>query len=451
MAAEMITTLPVKTKPGEAVKIVSDQLPASLTEQGNLKVALMEGQVNVTATESFADANGTPQKALVDSDRHVQVDVLTMPSVSVTLAEKGFSNASDTPTRALVDADRHVQTDVLSFPVTKGDWLSVLPNPSNLDVALSTRASESTLSALKNALASVGTDKVRVSLIDALPAGTNKIGSVDIGNFPTDYAKDATLSSELTRKIKGDQGLLKQVSSTDLRLDVYASYVANPPNLDVALSTRASESTLSGIKAQTDKLTFDSSNRLKVLLESLPNPSNLDVALSTRASEATLSAIKNALASVGTDKMRVSVVDALPAGSNTIGNVYAIKSGTWNIDNLLNPHPVKFTPEEKMQDANQFTGTYAPTAAGSTTIISAVTGKVIRVYDFSLWNSGTADVTVELYFGTSGKRLFKGLLAAKTGVLKSYVRPWESNAGDSLVLALSAAGTCDYCIGAVQA
>jgi len=370
MAAEMITTLPVKTKPGETVKIVTDQLPASLTQQGNLKVALMEGQVNVTATESFADANGTPQKALVDSDRHVQVDVLTMPSISVTLAEKGFSNASDTPTRALVDADRHVQTDVLSLPVTKGDWLSVLPNPSNLDVAL---------------------------------------------------------------------------------------------------STRASESTLSGIKAQTDKLTFDSSNRLKVLLESLPNPSNLDVALSTRASEATLSAIKNALASVGTDKVRVSLVDSLPAGTNKIGrvdvdslpslpagtnkigSVDAYKAGTWNIDNLLNPHPIQLTPEHKLLDANQYSGTFSPTAAGSTTIIAAVTDKVIRVYDFSLWNSGSADVTIELYFGTSGKRLFKGLLAAKTGVLKTYVRPWESNAGDSLVLALSDAGTCDYCIGAVQA
>jgi len=112
---------------------------------------------------------------------------------------------------------------------------------------------------------------------------------------------------------------------------------------------------------------------------------------------------------------------------------------------------VEFLPENKIPNANQYSSTYAPTAAGSTTIISAVTGKVIRVYDFSLWNSGSADVTVELYFGTSGKRLYKGLLAAKTGVLKSYVRPWESNAGDSLVLALSAAGTCDYCIGAVQA
>jgi hypothetical protein len=121
------------------------------------------------------------------------------------------------------------------------------------------------------------------------------------------------------------------------------------------------------------------------------------------------------------------------------------------VDNEDGAQLVKFAPESKLVDANQFSGTFSPTGAGSITIIAAVSGKVIRVYDFSLWNSGSADVTVELYFGTSGKRLFKGLLAAKTGVLKTYVRPWESNAGDSLVLALSAAGTCDYCVGAVQA
>ena len=259
--AEVVTTLPVKTKAGETVKIVTDQLPTSLTDQGNLKVALMEGQVNVS------------------------------------LAEKGFSDANDTPTRALVDADRHIQTDVLS----------------------------------------------------------------------------------------------------------------------------------------------------------LPNPPALDVALSTRASEATLSALKNALASIGTDKVRISIVDSLPAGTNTIGNVNAIKSGTWNIDNLLNPHPIQLTPEDRLPNANQYSGTYAPTAAGSTTIIAAVAGKVIRVYDFYLWNSGTADVGVRLYFGTSGKNLFKGKLAPKTGVVKSFVRPWESNAGDSLVLYLDAAGTVDYGVGAVQA
>jgi hypothetical protein len=205
---------------------------------------------------------------------------------------------------------------------------------------------------------------------------------------------------------------------------------------------------------------YDARDRNWTITETLNvgNPPNLDVALSTRASESKLEAVRalldsleNALASVGTDKLLASVVGALPAGTNTIGNVNAVKSGTWNIDNLFNPHPISLTPESKLVDANQYSGTYAPTAAGNTTIITAVTGKVIRVYDFSLWNSGSADVTVELYFGTSGKRLYKGLLAAKTGVLKTYVRPWESNSGDSLVLALSAAGTCDYCIGAVQA
>jgi hypothetical protein len=35
-------------------------------------------------------------------------------------------------------------------------------------------------------------------------------------------------------------------------------------NLDIPLSTRASESTLLGIKSQTDKLTFDANNYLKV-------------------------------------------------------------------------------------------------------------------------------------------------------------------------------------------
>jgi hypothetical protein len=62
-------------------------------------------------------------------------------------------------------------------------------------------------------------------------------------------------------------------------------------NLDVLLSTRASEATLSGIKAQTDKLVFDASSRLRVNAEVVANPPNLDVSLSSRASEATLAGL----------------------------------------------------------------------------------------------------------------------------------------------------------------
>jgi hypothetical protein len=63
-------------------------------------------------------------------------------------------------------------------------------------------------------------------------------------------------------------------------------------------TTGVSESIVGAIKSKTDKLTFDANNRLAI-----QNPPNLDVALSTRASEATLSAIKNALVSVGTDRI----------------------------------------------------------------------------------------------------------------------------------------------------
>jgi len=453
----------VKTVPGSEVRVTEmPPVNVSVAEKGFSDVndvptrALVDADrhvqadivsmppVSVTVTEKgFSDVDDVPTRALVDADRHVQADIVSMPPVSVTVTEKGFSDSADTPTRALVDADRHVQTDVLT-----------VANPPNLDVALSTRASEATLNAVKaqtDKLTFDSLNRLKV-LLESLPNPSN----LDVAL--SSRASEASLTSELVRKVKGDQGLLKQVSSTDHRLDVYASYVANPPNLDVALSTRASEATLASEltrKVKGDqgllKQVSATDHRLDVYASYVANPPNLDVALSTRASESTLSALKNALASVGADKVRTCIVDPLPAGTNTIGSVNAVKSGAWTIDNLLNPHPVKFTPEDRLADVNQYSGTFSPSAAGSTTIIAAVAGAVIRVYDFALWNSGSADVGVELYFGTSGKRLFKGLLAPKTGALKSFVRPWESNAGDSLVLALSAAGTVDYCIGAVQA
>jgi hypothetical protein len=421
--------------------------------------------VSVTTEPSFSYANGTPAKALIDSDRHVQADILTMPPVSVELAEKGFADSSDMPTRALVDSDRHVQCDVLTMPP--------------VSVELAEKGFADSYDMPTRALV----DSDRHVQCDIHSGNVN----ATVTNIPNDYAKDATLSGELVRKVKGEHGLLKQVSAADLRLDVHASYVANPSNLDVALSTRASESTLNALKnalasVGTDKVRtviVDSlpagTNKIGSVdvatLPSLPsgtntignvNVNNFPTDYAKEAKQILTDANGHGQIDVltlpplpaGTNKIGsvdVATLPSLPSGTNTIGNVNAIKSGTWNIDNLLNPHPVQLTPEHKLTDNNQFSGTYSPAGSGSTTIISAVSGKVIRVYDFSLWNSGSADVIVELYFGTGGKRLFKGLLAAKTGVLKSYVRPWESNVGDSLVLALSASGTCDYSIGAVQA
>jgi hypothetical protein len=217
--------------------------------------------------------------------------------------------------------------------------LDSIPNPSNLDVALSTRASEATLSAIKNALASVGTDKIRASIVDSLPAGTNKIGSVDVASIPNPSNLDVALStrasestlSGLSGKFPSAVALGDSLSNPTttiignallgfdgtywrrVRVDTSGRLaIQNEPNLDVALSTRASESTLSGIKTQTDKLTFDASNYLQVNVKATVNPSNLDVALSTRASESTLSGLSGKFPSA------VALADNLSNPTTTI-------------------------------------------------------------------------------------------------------------------------------------
>jgi hypothetical protein len=101
-----------------------------------------------------------------------------------------------------------------------------------------------------------------------------------------------------------------------------------------------------------------------------------------------------------------------------------------------------------IQDGQQYSNTI--TSATTTTIISAISGKTIQVYEFFFWNNGSANVTVTFKFGTSGKVLWKGTLAQNTGVIKSFLRCWESNANDSLQVVTSASCTLDYGIGAVQ-
>jgi hypothetical protein len=109
-------------------------------------------------------------------------------------------------------------------------------------------------------------------------------------------------------------------------------------NLDVPLSTKASESTLTSVRDR--------------LPSSLTATGNFKVALLEDgvgiAKESTLSAIKNALASVGTDKLRITLVDPFPLSSISLTQI----SGTpltprdWsqdfaklqNIDILLSQH-----------------------------------------------------------------------------------------------------------------
>ena len=83
----------------------SAKITHPITAEGNIPIHIKKSDVAISVSPSFEDSAGNPVRALVDADHHAQVDVLSTA------------------------------------------------NPPNLDVALSTRASESTLSVVKETLA----------------------------------------------------------------------------------------------------------------------------------------------------------------------------------------------------------------------------------------------------------------------------------------------------------
>ncbi|MEM1908169.1 MAG: hypothetical protein QXT79_02230 [Thermofilaceae archaeon] len=269
---------------------VRDRLPSSLTTAGNLRIAVVEDTVGLaksTDVSAIQPRNIARWGGTTLTGRDITQDIAKLQNLDVALSTRASES-----TLSGVKA----QTDKLTFDASNRLYVNaaVVANPPNLDVALSTRASESTLTAVRDRLPSslttagnlrtavmedavgLARDSTVAAVRDRLPssltsAGNFKAAVVEDG---VGLAKESTLSSILGR-------------------------------LDVALSTRASESTLGGIKSQTDRLTFDASNRLYVNAAVVANPPNLDVALSTRASESTLAAVR----------------DRLPSSLTTAGNL----------------------------------------------------------------------------------------------------------------------------------
>jgi len=102
-------------------------------------------------------------------------------------------------------------------------------------------------------------------------------------------------------------------------------------NLKVAIEVDnaglATEATLSGIKGQTDKLTFDASSYLYVNAAVVANPSNLDVLLSTRASETTLSGLSDKFPSAAALSDTLANPTTTIIGSALLG--YNSAGGVW--------------------------------------------------------------------------------------------------------------------------
>jgi hypothetical protein len=95
--------------------------------------------------------------------------------------------------------------------------------------------------------------------------------------------------------------LAKQLGLTDLTPVVSVRFAESPGVMDVNIAKDsvniAKDTTLAAVQAQLAKLSFDPNSNLYVNASSVANPPNFDVALSTRASEATLQSIRDRLPS----------------------------------------------------------------------------------------------------------------------------------------------------------
>jgi hypothetical protein len=198
--------------------------------------------------------------------------------------------------------------------------------------------------------------------------------------------------------------------------------------LDVALSTRAAESggnlaaVLAALDVALSTRAVEDGGNLAALVAAL------DVALSTRAAEsggnlaasasslALLEALLDALASVALDKLRVTLVDPLPAGTNNIGDVDLAGHG-WT--------PVRKTGNYNAAQTD--TVIWAP-AAGKAIVLLGVLLSTDTAMSMQL-ESSNVDVIPPCYFAANGGAVISG-----GGPV------WEGAADATLDLTSSAAG-----------
>lgn len=231
-------------------------------------------------------------------------------------------------------------------------------------------------------------------------------------------------------------------------IPVSLTSIPNPPNLDVALSTRATGTLLNPHPVSLSTLL----NPHPVSLASIPNPPNLDVALSTRALEAggNLASIK-----AKTDNLDVLLsTRALEAG----GNLASIKAKTDNLDVLLS---TRFKPTDSIgntsfgatqstrtsllmkperEDLTNLGDVASPNNAGVQLIAPSGSLKV-KVFDAGF--CGAVDGVHYFYFGTSTSPTTRRLCTINTkGVMhQTFVQPRVSNAADGLYLFSSVSET----------
>jgi hypothetical protein len=262
---------------------------------GNVDIVTMPA---VTNAGTFAvQESGAALTALQLIDDTVYTDGTGTPSKAIGIAGTDGTN----PQIVKTDASGELQVDVLSMPTTtvtgtvavtqSGTWDEVGINDSGNSITVDGTVTANLAAGTNNigdvdilSIAAGDNNIGNVDLASAIPAGANKIGGVDLDS-------DATPGSAVpatAQYIAGTDGTnargLKTDSSGELQIDVLSS--ALPSGAATAANQSTANTALSAIQTA---------------VETLDN-------------------------TVSGSELQVDVVGALPAGDNNIGNVDVVSS-----------------------------------------------------------------------------------------------------------------------------
>ena len=374
---------------GKKLRTAERIVGANVVHEELIQVVNPADGVAIDPRDSFSDADNVAKKALVDADRHPQVDVLSSalptgaPTEATIIQIRDYLDAVETKLQSLItlgadgkDATLVQIRDYLDTVETK--LQSIIDNTDELEARIGEISATPTVNTLQERLKNIKTDLA--SLV------------------AKDYATQTTLASILTElQQKTEPTDTQPVSAISLPLPVGASTEAKQDtgntslnNIDTKVGEVSATPTANTVLA-----------RLKDLLTGI-----------------VLAAGSNVIGAVTQSGNWIiqSITNALPAGTNIIG---AVKTDIVNYTTVRKYVALTGTAE---------TAVWTPTA-----------GKKFVITDIHI--SADAAGTCTLRDGTAGTTFMTFSFAANGGCVSNLRTPIESAAVDNVLTAQASAIT----------
>lgn len=373
---------------------MSDSPAVILYDSNGVEMSVQDG-VAIPANTSrilIAGADGTTARSLA-VDSIGRAGIQNPPNLDAGLSTRAsLANQTNGAQKSqVVDGGNVLEVNV--------SGQAAIQNPPNLDVAASTLATEAKLEAVRVLLATIDADTSNLDVALSTRASETKLEAVRLllaSLDAKDYATQTTLAAILV-----DTGQVEALLGT---IDADTSVLAA---VDYATQT-----TLAAVLVDT--------GQIEALLTTIDaDTSNLDVLLSTRATEATLLAADGRLTTIDAvlDSIKdvdgiKKITDALPVGGNLIGRtILRDPTDSFDVGDVTNPlrtDPkgnnggsgtiaalnafVEVSAYGSSMIAAQVTGTWVGTLVGEASIDGTTW---ISITGFQIGGSGVVTATTE--------------------------------------------------------